>query len=347
MSIPAALPRALSKALARAAAVLSVLTLGAAHAAGPAANGDANDNAAGVAWIEQAVTLSTSDGTLYGTELLPQSEAPPPMVLLHAGSGPTNRDGNSAGLPGPNDSLKLLAEGLARQGVATLRFDKRGVGQSAAAAPAEAQLRFETYVHDASAWLAQLRAERRYARVIVAGHSEGALIGMLAARRADADAFVSIAGPARAADEVIAGQLKSALPAGLYQDSLRIMAELKAGRTGLEVPPALAALFRPSVQPYLVSWFKYTPAVELAKLGVPALIVQGDADLQVATAEARALGAAKPDAGVLVVEGMNHVLKLVGTDAALQRSSYSRPDLAVSAQLVRAIAAFAKEPAKR
>jgi pimeloyl-ACP methyl ester carboxylesterase len=345
MSIPAAVSRALSKALARAAAVaLSVLALGAAPAAPAAANAA---NAAGAAWIEHAVTLSTPDGTLYGTELLPQSEAPPPMVLLHAGSGPTNRDGNSAGLPGPNDSLKLLAEGLARQGVATLRFDKRGVGQSAAAAPAEAQLRFETYVQDAGAWLARLRAERRYARLIVAGHSEGALIGMLAARRADADAFVSIAGPARAADEVIAEQLKPALPAGLYQDSLRIMAELKAGRSGLEVPPALAALFRPSVQPYLVSWFKYTPAVELAKLGVPVLIVQGDADLQVASAEARALGAAKPDAGVLVVEGMNHVLKLVGSDAALQRSSYSRSDLAVSAQLVQAIAAFAKDPAKR
>lgn len=138
----------------------------------------------------EAVTLETLTGTLYGTLELPGGPGPYSVALIHPGSGPTDRDGNSALVPGKNDSLKLLAEGLVEQGIASLRIDKRGVGESAAAAPSETALRFETYVADAVAWLGKLRDDERFGDLYVIGHSEGSLIGMLSAERAPVRAFV-------------------------------------------------------------------------------------------------------------------------------------------------------------
>ena len=279
-------------------------------------------------------------GVLYGAELLPSASGKVPVVLLHAGSGPTDRDGNSRMLPGPNNSLRMLAESLARNGIASLRYDKRLIGASTASGWNETDLRFDDYVADAGAWIARLRADGRFSRVIVAGHSEGALIGMLASRAAGADGYVSIAGVARGADEVLRDQLSAKLPPPLLAANEAILQQLKQGRPAADVPPALAALYRPSVQPYLISWFKYVPRDVIATLKMPVLIVQGTSDLQVSVDEARALGAAAPQAHLIIIDGMNHVLKMVGGDAALQQRSYSSPDLPVSPQLVAAITTF-------
>ena len=137
-----------------------------------------------------------------------------PVVLLLSGSGPTDRNGNSPMLPGKNNSLQMLAEGLASNGIASLRYDKRGVGESAKAMMAEADLRFETYVDDAVAWCEQLRKDKRFSAVIIAGHSEGSLIGMLAAKRCNAAGFISIAGAGRAAADILRTQLAGKLPPG-------------------------------------------------------------------------------------------------------------------------------------
>ena len=96
-------------------------------------------------------SLQTLPGGIHGTQLRPSNDAPVPVVLLIAGSGPTDRNGNVAGLPGPNDSLKMLAEGLAANGIASVRYDKRGIAASSSAGPKEADLRFDTYVADAAA----------------------------------------------------------------------------------------------------------------------------------------------------------------------------------------------------
>src|SRR5690606_11236335 len=124
----------------------------------------------------------------------PAGGAPSPVVLIIAGSGPTDRDGNSPLLPGQNNSLRLLAEGLAQRGIATLRYDKRGIAESANAELREADLRFNTYVDDAAALLSRLHDDARFSRVSVVGHSEGALIAVMAAQKAAVDAIVSIAG---------------------------------------------------------------------------------------------------------------------------------------------------------
>ena len=292
------------------------------------------------AYTAEPVRLETSTGTLYGTLAVPAEAGAHPVILIIAGSGPTDRDGNSAIFSGPNNSLRLLAEGLAKRGVASLRYDKRGVAESAAAGLREEDLRFDGYVADAAAWLERLQTDERFASASVVGHSEGSLVGILAMKQISGHTFVSLAGVARRASEVLRDQLRNQLSPELWAESERILAALEAGETVGDVPDALAALYRPSVQPYLLSWFRYVPADELATLTVNVLIAQGTTDTQVSVSEAEALRAAKPDAELLILEGMNHVLKRVPADPAQQQASYSDPSLPVDEELVEAVARF-------
>lgn len=292
--------------------------------------------------MSEPIRLSTPTGMLEGTLVYPTSPAPWPVVLLMSGSGPTDRDGNTAGLPGPNNSLRMLAEGLAAHGITSVRYDKRGIAASRAAGPAETELRFETFADDAAAWIRQLRTDPRFATITVVGHSEGSLLGVLAVQRAGADAFVSIAGVGRPAAQVLHQQIVAHAPPQLVAESDRILQQLNSGKTVDTVPAALGALFRPSVQPYLISWFRYDPAAQLRALHVPVLIAQGTTDLQVTVEDARLLAAAKPDATLLIVAGMNHVLKMVPPDVATQVRSYSDPSLPIATELVDAVARFVK-----
>ena len=287
--------------------------------------------------------LKTATGTLQGTLLMPSDIEPLQAVLIVAGSGPTGRDGNSALLPGKNDSLKLLAEALAERGIASVRYDKRGIAESTDAGYDEAALRFDTYVEDATAWTQQLKADERFASVTVLGHSEGSLVGMLAVQRSDADRFISVAGAASRASDLLREQTSGQLPPELQAESEQVLTALEAGKTTADVPDALSALYRPSVQPYLISWFNYVPAQEITKLNVPTLIVQGTTDIQIRVEEAQMLGQAKPEATVRVIEGMNHVLKPVPANLVQQQSSYTDSSLPLAPTLVEEIVSFIEE----
>ena len=293
--------------------------------------------------MKESIKVKTPTGELHGTLELPRTPPPYPFALIISGSGPTDRDGNSPLFPGANNSLKLLAEGLAGEGIATLRFDKRGVGESSAAAPAEADLRFDAFVEDAVAWGRELGRDARLSSLVVVGHSEGSLIGMLAAQRLEADAFVSIAGVGRAASRLLAEQLTGKLPPELEERALAIVEQLSAGKTSDDVPAELIALFRPSVQPYLASWFRFDPSREIARLKMPALVVQGTTDLQVGREDAELLSRSATTGRLLLIEGMNHVLKEVSADQEAQMKSYGDPALPVSPILVREIGSFIKE----
>lgn len=292
---------------------------------------------------EQPISLDAGGGTLAGTLHLPAGEGKAPVVLIIAGSGPTDRDGNNPAFPGPNNSLKLLAEALGRAGFASVRYDKRGIGASRAGAPDESALRFDTYVEDATAWIAKLKADPRFGPVAVIGHSEGALIGMLAAERAGAAAYVSLAGVAEGPGAILRKQLAGKLPPALAADNERILASLEQGKPAAEVPPALAALYRPSIQPYLISWMAYVPSRRIAALRMPVLIVQGTTDIQVGVEQAEALKAARPDAGLAVIPGMNHVLKEVPADPQRQMASYGDPALPLHPQLAGALTGFLRQ----
>jgi pimeloyl-ACP methyl ester carboxylesterase len=288
------------------------------------------------------IEVATPSGTLVGTFDLPSGKGPWPVVLFIVGSGPTDRDGNSASLK--NDCLKQLGQSLAKRGIAALRYDKRGVGASAAAGTDESKLSIAIYADDAAAWIKKARADKRFTKVAVLGHSEGSLIGILAAKQAPHDALISIAGAGRELGAVLRDQLKQNLPAELDSQATAILAELEAGRTVTDVPPPLMSLFRPSVQPYLISWLKYKPAKEIAGLSVPILVVQGTTDLQVSVDNAKLLAGNNQRATLAAIENMNHVLKHTTEKTVLgQMQCYSDPALPIEPRLVDAVETFLKE----
>ncbi|GLP94774.1 alpha/beta hydrolase [Paraferrimonas sedimenticola] len=289
--------------------------------------------------LEREVKLTLNSGQVHGV-LLEPSQPTQVAALLIAGSGPTDRNGNNPRMQ--NNSLKMLAEGLAANGVASLRYDKRGIAASHGAGADESQLRFEHYVDDAVAWLAQLSNKFGYQKVVVIGHSEGSMIAMLAAARAGSHKVVSIAGPGERGDKLIDAQLSAHSPP-LAQQARPILDKLVAGETIVDTPAQLAPLFRPSVQPYLKSWFRHDPQQAAAKLTQPLLIVQGTSDIQVGVAHAEYLKAAQPDAEVVIIEGMNHVLKPASMDYSSNLATYNQPELPLSEALLPAIVEFVLE----
>ncbi len=289
--------------------------------------------------LQRPVSLDTGHGELYGSLLLPKSEQPVPVVLIISGSGPTDRDGNNPD-GGRNDSLKRLAWVLAKHNIASVRYDKRGVAASLAATPDERNLTLDAYVADAVAWGNKLKADPRLGQLIVLGHSEGALIATLAAPQLNAAGVISISGTARPVDQILRQQLSYRLPPALMLRSNELLDSLKAGKVDPDVPPALQVIFRPSVQPYLITLFREDPAAAFARLKMPALIIQGSNDIQVSVDDARVLKAAKPDAQLALIEGMNHVMRIVPNDLKRQLASYKDPQLPLAAELGSAIIDF-------
>lgn len=286
---------------------------------------------------EEPLVLETPTGSIMGSLTLPASDERAPLAIIISGSGPTDRDGNNPMMT--NNGLKMLAQGLAEHGIASLRYDKRGIAASVQAGPKEAELRFETYIGDLKAWIALLREDPRFSTLVIIGHSEGSLLGMIASREAAVSKFISLAGTGFPAGAVIRDQVKAQAPF-LVDQAGPIIDSLEAGKTVDSIPPLLLSLFRPSVQPYLISWFKYDPAQELSKLDKPILVVQGNTDIQVGVSHARQLAQANPRAELKLFEGMNHILKESVADVQRNVMTYNDPDLPLKEGLVQALAEF-------
>lgn len=256
------------------------------------------------------LTITTPTGTLAGTIL---RKGPIGAVII-TGSGPANRDGNSTS-NGERGTYLAIANGLAAQGITTLRFDKRGVGDSAAAMRTESDLRFGTMVDDVKAWAAALRKSLGSRCVWLMGHSEGGIIALQAAQdNPDICGLVLLASPGRPLAVLLHEQLDRVLPAAVKPIAFADIDDLAAGKTVDNVPPELMGLFRPSVQPYLRSEMTFEPAKAAKALKIPILILQGDADKNVSVADAKALAAAKPDATLKIMPGVDHNQRIAVTD---------------------------------
>ena len=286
--------------------------------------------------VAKPIVLKTSTGDIFGTLTTPEKFNKIPVALIIAGSGPTDRDGNNPVMK--NNSLKMLSAELLKNGIATLRYDKRAIGESkAAGGKSEADLRFDDYVNDAKGWIALLKQDKRFSKVIVIGHSEGSLIGMIAATTADK--YISLEGAGQSAEKVIKIQL-SAQPKIVTDLAFPMLDSLKNGDLVKKVDPMLNSLFRPSIQPYLISWFKYDPQIEIKKLTIPVLILQGTNDIQVSVDDAKRLSAANPKAQLVLVENMNHILKIIVGDRQANIKTYSDPALPLADKLVKSIVEF-------
>lgn len=268
-------------------------------------------------------------------------------VLIVAGSGPTDRNGNSgAGLN--TYSYKMLGETLAHSGYAVMRYDKRGIGGSPIPAEDIPSLVFEDYIDDARVCAKFLRAEG-FERVIVAGHSEGGLIALqLAAEEACClDGVVLLCAPGYNMAEILNFQLSQQLvPAymGLMVKSTAIINSLKAGKVVAQedIPAELMSLFHPTVQPFIISNMRYEPTELAAKCRVPMLIVSGGRDIQVSVSNGERLHGANPAAEHRMFENMTHVLKDADTSDRMMQvmSIYTNANLAITEALAPAIVEF-------
>jgi len=273
---------------------------------------------------------------LAGTFTIPQGQGPFPAVVLVHGSGSIDRDGNVFG----HKTLLVLADHLSRQGIAVLRYDKRGVGKSGGklkeattldlAADAEAAVRF-----------LRSRSEVDGKRIGVVGHSEGGLIAPLLASRDPALAFaVVLAGPGVRGDRLLVEQhallarargvpeaaiekdraMNRALFAAMADEPTLAAAREKAGliladaeRKG-DLPAGLGAS---ALERFGTPWFRellaYEPAPVLQAVRQPILVLNGERDLQVPASlvlpPIRTALAGNPRAVVQELPGLNHLFQ--------------------------------------
>lgn len=270
-----------------------------------------------------------------GTLLLPntQKEKSIPLVILIAGSGPTDRDGNQSFMK--NDALKKIAEALSQKGIATFRYDKRIVKQIRNQ-NIDKNISFDDFVIDARSVIGFFKS--KFETIIVAGHSQGSLVGLLALD-AGASGFISLAGAGKPIDEILEEQIEKT--AALFSKSTeRVLNVLRSGETTSEYPPELASIFNLELQAFLISWMQYNPAKIIANTPLPILIINGDKDLQVDVKEAQLLNSAAQNSKLIIIEHMNHVLVKIDGDDLENAKSYNNPNLKINEELINAIQEF-------
>ncbi|WP_066225233.1 alpha/beta hydrolase [Formosa haliotis] len=271
-----------------------------------------------------------------GTLLTPLNADNPNLVILIGGSGPTDRNGNQNFLK--NNSLKKLAEQLAIHNIASFRFDKRIVKQIKMR-NIDKTILFDDFVSDAQAVLDYFKSKNAYKHIIVIGHSQGSLIGMLIAKD-KADGYISVAGPAQTIDNIIIDQISVNAP-NYIEDSKKVFAKLKVGETTTDYPAALESIFNIDMQPFFANWMSYNPEEELKTLNMPILIVNGTEDLQVSVTEAERLKTAVPLAQLVIIDKMNHVLVPIESGDPLENTkSYNESARPLSPELINTIVDF-------
>ncbi len=282
--------------------------------------------------IESQVSINKF---IDGTFTAPVNIDQPDLVILIQGSGPIDRNGN--GFMMKNDGSKLIAKELAEHGIASYRFDKR-IFKMNKLKIREEDLKFEDFIQDVSTIIDHFKAQNSFGRIIIAGHSEGSLIGMVAALD-KADAFISLAGPGRSIDKIVIDQLAKQSPE-LSENSKKAFQEIKErGRTS-NYDPLLQSIFRPSVQPFLRSWMKYNPTEEIAKLDMPILIINGSFDIQVDANEANLLAEANPKAKLIILDKMNHVFRKIEGDNLDNTKAYNEPNRPLHPELIPSLVSF-------
>ena len=289
---------------------------------------------------DSVVHFTSGAITLEGNLALPEGKGPWPAVVIIAGSGPTDRNGNSpAGLD--SDAYAMLAKGLAERGIASLRYDKRGLPSSKGSFD-HAAVTVSDFAADAAAGARLLAARKDIGPIAFLGHSEGGLHALVAANAgAPARGLVLVATAGRRPSTLMREQLARQVPPALLAQFDTAWAGYTAEGGEYKAPAGLEVLFVPANRRFFQSWQAIDPVDLLRKLSLPALVLQGETDLQVTAEDARALGSARPDVKVVMLPGVNHVLKQAsGATVAEQMTAYRDPSLPLAPGVVPAIADF-------
>ncbi len=274
---------------------------------------------------------------IEGSLLLPDSGQSDYLAIIIAGSGPTDRDGNQNFLK--SNSLKKLAQGLAKENIATFRYDKRIVKQIRKG-NVDKNIMFDDFVTDAKSVVDYFEKQGTFPNIYIIGHSQGSLVGMLAISNA-VKGYVSLAGAGQPIDIVIMDQIQKTAP-GLSEDAQKTFDILKKGETTTEYHPALASIFNIDTQPFITNWMSYNPQELIKAIDIPILLVNGTKDLQVSVEEANMLKEANNNAQLEIIENMNHVLFIIEGDDLENSKSYNESYREIAPQLISSISGFIK-----
>ena len=274
-----------------------------------------------------------------GSLVTPKSNPSKSLVIIIAGSGPTNRNGNQNFLKSNN--LKKLAIALAENNIASFRYDKRIVKQIRTGNVDVKNMRFEDFVNDAKDVITYFSSKAEFSKLYIAGHSQGSLVGMLAIDE-KIDGFISLEGAGQNIGDVIVDQINNT--ARQYvEDTRKVVKKLKAGQTTTNFPQALQAMFNLETQPFMISWMAYNPTEIIASIKQPVLIVNGTKDLQVSAEEAKLLANAREDTSIRIIDNMNHVLFTIEGDKLENSKSYGESFRPINPELIESIVLFIKE----
>jgi len=287
--------------------------------------------------VETDMSVKTLSGTISGTLAMPKNATGKvPVVIIVAAQGAVDRDGNGGNI-GAND-YKLLANELGKNGIATLRYDKRRVGKSTTSAK-EADMRFDDYFDDVYSLTESLSADKRFSKIIIMGHGQGSLVGMIASSDDRVNAFISLEGNTDPADKILTEQVNKNYPDHIAQGFKAILDSVRRGKTNTHVDPALYPVARPAIQMYILTWWRFDAQAEIKKVKKPILIVQGNTDLEVPVANADRLKKAKTTT-IAIIPNMNYVLKEAPLDKEKNMATYMNPDLPLKPELVTTLVDF-------
>lgn len=282
---------------------------------------------------------------LPGTLVLPRAgQVKPPLVILHAGLGSADRDGNNYNVPGRHDALLQLADALSGLGVASYRYDKRGSGMASWLVRSEAELSFQAWIDDLTEIAGALAKDARFSGVWLLGLNDGATVAAAAANRLPAARGLVVA--CASADSVYESFLKAIedAPEELQAEGLAAIQAVRDGKSLGELSDFYSGALRATFRLYLREAFAYDLKAELARYRGKKLIAQGNIDMQATLNDFTRLGEAASDAVTIVVPDMNHVLKDVPADVEENYAAFSDPSFPVSELFAAAVGEFVGAP---
>ncbi len=273
-----------------------------------------------------------------GSLVTPYSDQEVPLLIFVMDAGAINRDGNDR--MSKNDTFKKLSYELAKKGIASYSYDKRlfkmdGLGIM------EHEISIDHFIEDAKSVISYFKKNKNYTKIIILGHGQGSLIGMLAAKN-NADGFISIAGNGQSIDQVIVEQISKQAP-GLDKSASIAFKQLRENGRATSYEPALESIFRYDLQPFMKSWVKYDPSQEISKLEMPILILHGDKDIQVEVAQAEKLKESAPQAELMIINNMNHILREIKGGRLENQKSYNESWRKIMPEVLSSIANFVNQ----
>ncbi|TBW28386.1 S9 family peptidase [Gramella sp. KN1008] len=287
-------------------------------------------------YVEEDLKITQA---IEGTLTIPKLEETESLVIFIQGSGPTDRNGNQPMMK--NDGMKKIAHQLAKNGIASFRFDKR-IFKMTELKIKEEDLRFDDFVNDVKDILKYFEEKDQFDNLLVAGHSQGSLVGILASEEM-ADGFISLAGAGQPIDNIIVEQIHKMAPP-LAENARTAFDEIRETGSTTNYSPMLESIFKPTIQQFMESWMKYDPVEEITKLDIPVLIINGSADIQVETEEAEALKIASEEAKLVIIDNMNHIFRKIESEDRLKNTkSYNEPNLPLHPELIPVLTEFIKE----